>query len=298
MPASESTSTPTARSPQLLMRILGIYPILRTIISFGHQSNISHLAKTCPAINSLLNHTISSGRLHKPYSLCTKDTNHCYVCHTIVCEDCRVDLREQERPSEIMARYGYKYAVVSGRSPTLRQELLAKLQAVLPVRAHTTKKQKIIQNYLCQVCSNHPWPRERKPVSETKPEWVPESLVTEEKNLKLASTQGFRRIIIPILEWDDIPDMDTMCTCGGFDTRCQAEPHLVRVERLPTKSEWAGLVLQPKGITWQFGSNRDVMLEAISPYLTRLVDNVHIPFYVVDEVREPTTGVSEISSSS
>ncbi|KAF8428395.1 hypothetical protein BGX38DRAFT_1147019 [Terfezia claveryi] len=128
--------------------------------------------------------------------------------------------------------------------------------------------------------------------------WVPESLVTEERNLKLANTQEFRRIIIPILQWDDIPDMHNMCTCGGFDTRCEAEPHLVRVERLPTKSEWAGLVLQPRGIPLQVRLNRDVMLEAISPYLTSLVDNVHIPFYVVDEVREFTTGDNEIPSSS
>ncbi|KAF8433067.1 hypothetical protein BGX38DRAFT_1276322 [Terfezia claveryi] len=208
------------------------------------------------------------------------------------------DMRQSGRAIAWAADVVNRMAESWRRSPTLRQELVTKLQAVLRVRAHTAKKQKTNQNYLCQVCSYHPWPKERKPVSENKPGWAPESLVTEERNLKLANTQEFRRIIIPILQWDDIPDMHNMCTCGGFDTRCEAEPHLVRVERLPTKSEWAGLVLQPRGIPLQVRLNRDVMLEAISPYLTSLVDNVHIPFYVVDEVREFTTGDNEIPSSS
>ncbi|KAF8433072.1 hypothetical protein BGX38DRAFT_1223976 [Terfezia claveryi] len=263
---------PTARSPGMLLHMLGIYPILESILSTGHRCEIVNLARTCRVLHFTLTTTV--GRLQKPFPSCTKDLQPCILCNTLVCEHCREDTMEQELPGEMLSRMNLSFALLGGNTPTSRGEISTRLQE--PRNVHTcTLVQHIRHNYFCEVCFYKPRATMGKSISHNKPEWYWESRVREETGLNNA-VSGIRFLRIPYLVWDDVPNGDSTCICAMFETGCQISPHIVRVENLPIESEWAGLVVET---TTEF---RSKMFGLSGTSHLNSYGLFRIPFYVMD----------------
>ena len=117
---------PTARSPELLVRILRIYPILESLLSVSHRPDITHLAQTCKALREMLISEVP--RLLTLFRCCNERIRFCESCNTVVCKDCVVTTLEPEKRG---LRWGDReYALVGGHTEALRQEIVSKLRSM------------------------------------------------------------------------------------------------------------------------------------------------------------------------
>jgi len=279
MSTAGSICMPTPCGAELLMRILNLYPILSSILSFSHRSSIINLSKTCHTIYAEL--TTSLAMLQNPYPRCTRDLENCSVCHTPVCGDCKVERREMETPTETMLFYGFEYALVGGRTPTARLEIVTKLQAVLPLRRDrfSVVEQLIKHCVLCEVCSLRTV-FVGKAVAEVPPDWYPANLYPIQHRLG-------RYTSFPLLRWADVLHGDTggACTCPMTDNECAAPLHLVTAERVPINSELIGFPVGHRDLPVNISSK-------LPPRFPHTVTRVHdvralqevyiLPFYVQD----------------
>ena len=244
----EFTSMPTTRSTELLMRILGIYPIQESILACSHRPGISNLAQTCSSIYSTLASAVH--RLQKPYPICTKDLKACSLCRTLVCEDCRYETNEQEPPSDTMSLNGYEYALVCGRTPESRAVMSRFLHVLAPLRcsaatiAYSPLWQRIKHNLFCELCFSKPRPRTGKAIREPRNEWIPAHVVLDERRRNIMShiPPGVRCIHVSNAWSRTVPYIHNACACGAFEFGCDAPLHLVRAESVPIESELATLV--------------------------------------------------------
>lgn len=81
-----STSTAKYNSQERLECILGIYPVLESILSSSHRSNLIGLGQTRRSIRRIL--TSIFGPLPKSFPNCTEDMRRYSVRHTSICIDC------------------------------------------------------------------------------------------------------------------------------------------------------------------------------------------------------------------
>lgn len=250
MPASETHCLPTSHSPELLVRILGIYPVLQSIVSSSHRSSICNLAATSHPIHSIISSAI--GRLGNPFLSCTRELRRCILCNIPVCKDCGVEIRTQERAADTMRSLHYEQALIAGATQALRRGLCNSLQAVSNSRWHTLGYtpiyQRINRDFFCEVCIRRPRPRMGREVSEDRHPWVSHLAAVEiamEMTRDLAlrpAPPGLRRLLVPHLWAADIPHITSTCNCGRFGIGCAASPHLVPIQCVPTESELAGFV--------------------------------------------------------
>lgn len=107
-------------------------------------------------------------------------------------------------------------------------------------------RQRIEHSYFCELCFPKHLPNMGKRVSEDRPEWVGHDMINIERALNRNLFQATWRILsVMDLKWEDVPHADDTCTCGRFNTGCEASPHLVRAESLPVESELAAFVWLP-----------------------------------------------------
>ena len=154
-----------------------------------------------------------------------------------MCQDCREEVIELEPPGETVGSYGYKYALLGGRTPTSRQEICSALQAVNP--GHRGRKEvhyRINHDYLCEVCSNKPRAGKGKAVSEDEPRWAHDK--------ELIGSGEWVRAGHLILEWTDVQPKGRpwLCPCPTPKPGCEDLSHVIQVGSLPIHSELAGFV--------------------------------------------------------
>ena len=238
-PECEPLFTSSTRSPELLARSLGTYPILETILSVSHRSDITHLAQTSKTLHKIL--TTEVGPLTKPFRRCTEGLQRCCLCSARVCEDCIVETIEIPPPRDVLHPSLFEYALVYGHNSIFGQEILGKLRELPMLRPsgisnYTVEVRQIVKKRFCQACGyNRP-----TMISERKPEWVPEWVVAHERLLNQGPYTGWWFTLVPGLESDHIPHIQHPCLCTGFDKECDLSPHLVKLNSLPKESYLAG----------------------------------------------------------
>ncbi|KAF8415625.1 hypothetical protein BGX38DRAFT_1245479 [Terfezia claveryi] len=244
---------PTARSPGMLLHMLGIYPILESILSTGHRCESSTSPEHVVFFTSRLPPLLAGYKNHSPVvpRTCSPVFSAIHLCASTA-----------ER-----TQWNKSYPVRWGRY------LQGCRNHVMCTHVHLC--QHIRHNYFCEVCFYKPRATMGKSISHNKPEWYWESRVREETGLNNA-VSGIRFLRIPYLVWDDVPNGDSTCICAMFETGCQISPHIVRVENLPIESEWAGLVVET---TTEF---RSKMFGLSGTSHLNSYGLFRIPFYVMD----------------
>ncbi|KAF8431873.1 hypothetical protein BGX38DRAFT_1277049 [Terfezia claveryi] len=220
-------SLPSSRSLVLLGHTLTIYPTLQSILSYSHRSDIIHLANTCRGFNSILRASVAP--LCSPFPTCTSGLTPCLLCGAIVCEDCKQEVQELEKPSVVMSRLRIRKALVlTPDTNEPRLEILSNIRTAMIKRSWPNGLVPVAQNVevktLCTSCfimlnDGH----------------IPNQVPVERRVFRVIN-----------LEWNDILDTDTLCTCTPDSvTQCGGEKHLVGIEDVPAKSELAALVDLP-----------------------------------------------------
>ena len=238
---------PTPRSPERLAYILSLYPILESILSFSHRSNIINLAYTCRTLYSTLTTTV--GPLCKPFPRCTEDLKPCTLCPIPVCKDCRQDTFELQKQAEQMSDYGYAYGLVLWRTPGLTEEISVLLQQASYKMGYVVIKQRIEHKHFCELCFSKHRPNMDKVVPGERPEWLERSVRNYERAINHEIDLVEARVL-PVMDvkWEGVPHADNTCTCSRFNTGCGISPHLVRVENLPMESELVAFVWLPMSV--------------------------------------------------
>ena len=60
-------------------------------------------------------------------------------------------------------------------------------------------------------------------------------------------TEGVQAVAIPVLEWTDVPETHTMCTCtDSTRAQCVGDKHLVDIEVVPIEGQIEALVKLPQ----------------------------------------------------
>ncbi|RPB19066.1 hypothetical protein L211DRAFT_853528 [Terfezia boudieri ATCC MYA-4762] len=221
---------PTARSPALLLQLFTAYPILKSILSYRHRCEIINLARTCRFLHRTITEAIST--LPNAFPSCTRCGYSCYVCNTPVCNVCSQYVKRQLTPSEKLGFHGYEYAIV-GRNQTSSTRVVP-----CDVRWLTSGSKLFgwaATTIICEACFRAPQALEGTPVQR---DWI--------LLLPLAPLNAHLYIknLYPQCKWDDIPNADSACICPNFGAGCDALPHLVGIERVPT-------------LCWQLGVARD-----------------------------------------
>ena len=225
----ERKYNPTARSPELLVRILRIYPILESLLSVSHRSGITHLAQTSKTLRNIL--TSDVPRLLKPFRSC-KHMTFCGMCNTVVCVACVVPRCEP-------GNYGFgwgkrEYVLVGGHTEALRQEIVSKLRSMgSPLDRHCYQFCK--RSDSCEACDS----QRRKPR-----EWLTPAMAEIEfqNNRDIGRFGNFQLIMCPDLNLEHIPHIERTCACNGFQAGCKAPLHIVPTDSLPMGSELVGML--------------------------------------------------------
>ena len=251
---------PTARSPELLVLMLGIYPILESLLSASHRSGITHLAQTSKTVRKIL--TSDVPRLLTLFRSC-KRMRLCDMCNTVVCNDCVATTWETEKRG---LRWGDRdYALVGGHTEALRQEIVSKLQSM---RSYFESQESFHCTpcnflYCCEACYSQ---ARRKPR-----EWMTPAM--EELEFFGIDHMHDRFTVCFTLKAKHIPHIKRACACNGFEAGCKASPHLVPMDSLPIGSELAGML-------WYSQLSRHLRFELAGvPYDKRN----RVPFYLLPQ---------------
>lgn len=123
------------------------------------------------------------------------------------------------------------------------------LQQVSYKMGYVVIKQRIEHKHFCELCPSKHQPSTGKAISQERPEWLERSIrnykrtITHKKDLVEAR-------VVPVmdLKWEEVPHADNTCTCSGFNTGCEASPHLVRIKSLPVECELVAFVWLPQSV--------------------------------------------------
>ena len=108
---------PTARSPGLLVAILYRYPVLESLLSVSHRSDIIHLAQTSKALHKELAYQVSQGLTE--FRSCGEVIGVCGVCNAVMCRDCVGTTYERDERGPTWGDLEY-ILVGGGRTDALR----------------------------------------------------------------------------------------------------------------------------------------------------------------------------------
>ncbi|KAF8453254.1 hypothetical protein BGX38DRAFT_1178878 [Terfezia claveryi] len=210
-PAYDCTSSRPRQ--ELLEYILGIYPILESILSYSHRPSIMNLARTCHSLRSILTATV--GPLSKPFSICTERLNSCALCHITLCIACGEDTIELPSPAVLLSDDECIYTVLGACSPELHEAL----------RMATERAMQDRDIFFLEVISLEVI----KQASEDTPQWAGRTIPNPETPGK-HEIDPTRRLVVMEIKWEDVPHADNACTCLEFNPACEASVHLVRVK--------------------------------------------------------------------
>ncbi|KAF8431882.1 hypothetical protein BGX38DRAFT_1227818 [Terfezia claveryi] len=257
---------PTARSPELLLRIFNGYPVLESLLSCSHRQYIVNLARTCRTLH--LTFTTTVGRQPNAFPSCIRDQKPCFLCNIPLCQDCQWVSRRLETPRETMARQRFVYALLGRNEPRISPEIIGSARWVMA--GHTTSH-RIKDFYLCDLCSP---PKPGDLIGKClQPHWT-----------IAVSIQGHlqRRIYMSTITLREVPSIDTACACDMFDSGCEASPHLVRVESLPIESEWVAVVRVDHELPPVFRSAITLPPRSAHADHGDSLVGIFIPFYMMD----------------
>ncbi|RPB21212.1 hypothetical protein L211DRAFT_889947, partial [Terfezia boudieri ATCC MYA-4762] len=247
--------TKASTRPQQLADILSIYPILESFLSFSHRTNIVNLAQTCRTLHDILTTRVRA--LRNPLPRCTVNLKPCTLCNMQVCEDCRLETIELEKPSSVWSSRLYDYALVCGHTAASRERISKFLQletsTTSQLETSTTSyvqvMHKIEHKLFCELCFCKRLPHIRKPVSEKRAEILgPTALCKElEWNTSLDVPKE-RALAVRYIMLEDLPEYYSTCACDRYNSGCERSPHMVKVEDVPANSELVGMVVLPASL--------------------------------------------------
>lgn len=220
------TTEPLSSTQEALEFILGIYPILESILSSSHRVSIHHLGRTCHSIRITLSTWVDP--LVKPFPNCMEGKQRCRRCQTSACIDCKMEVVEIYKPAVLFSHDGRIYTMLAEHSLALDTAVHSAIQraeerGILNNSYVFTgcKKERI---YFCQSC----FPRVGQVVPSKEPEWVGRSIMHTEKPSR-HTIDPVRGLAVTDLVWGDVPHPDSECTCSELFGACVASVHCVPV---------------------------------------------------------------------
>ena len=216
--------------------ILGVYPVLESLMSSSHRDSVACLGRTSHTIRKTLTTIVNP--LTKPFPMCMVNKKRCTRCTISVCAECQVETAEIKGEYLLISHNSHLYTILSGDNTALEVAMYEATDRTEQRGFETSNvnKVKIIRckrgrHYFCQSCFSPGG----QVVSSIVPEWVGRTVIeTSAMEPRFSYRMDpVRGLAVTDVVWEDVPNPSRECKCPVV---CLASVHLVRVF---APSKWA-----------------------------------------------------------